>query len=466
MKTALIVVLLAVAVLTAGGFIAGPRVLERLQAIRSQAEIKEVRTAEVRRDELVETVSAPGELEPHTKVEISAQVSARIEQLPYEEGDEVSQGDLIVKLDDRDLRAALEGANARRDGELARLEAEKARLAGLTSAHEFATRELERKQSLHASGDIADKDLDLALERTEDMLSQIAVARHTIATIESSLAGAEADISRTEEGLAKTVILAPMDGVITALNAEVGEVVMIGTMNNPGTVIMTIADLDRMQVNAQVSESDIAVVDEGQPCRVHLIAYRDQVFSGTVTHISLQRRVAQDGSGFFETEVEIDLQGRRLRSGLTSNVDIEIGRHEGLVIEDQAIRDVPIDDLPEDVRRGNPLVDLDRRTTQAVYRSIDGKAVVAPVATGPSDLTRTLILDGLEEGDRVIVGPFKVLDTLAPDDAILDLSTAPKPGDEGADAPKASEEDAEAPEPDDEGAEAPNLDEADDGESG
>src|SRR5690606_29623811 len=109
------------------------------------------------------------------------------------------------------------------DGEAFRLQSEQARLAGLLSTQAFAQKQLERRQALFDTGDLPRKELDDALERVAELQAQVDATKYTISVIESSLAGAKADIDRANQALAKTVIRAPMDGVITALNAEVGE---------------------------------------------------------------------------------------------------------------------------------------------------------------------------------------------------------------------------------------------------
>lgn len=432
MKTLLVIILIVGGLVVAAVMVGAPAVGEALRSLQPEPEVLEVRVATVSSGTLVETISAPGTIEPRTKVEISSEVSARIEQLPFREGDVVAKGDMVVKLDDRDLQAALESARSRKTGEENRLQAEQARVVGLASNLRFAVRQQERKQALFDSGDISSRELDEADERVDDLESGIEAARFTISVIESSMAGADADVDRALEALSKTVITAPMDGKITALNAEIGEVVLVGTMNNPGTVILTIADLSRMIVKAEVSEVDVARIAEGQPAKVHIIAYRDDVFSGVVTQIALQRSVTPNGTGFFETEVEIDTREELIRSGHAANVDIEVGRHEGLSVEDQAIRDFAVDELPEEIRREHPLVDRSRRTTEVVFRMQDGAAVLTPVRTGPSDLTHTLVTEGLEAGDRVIIGPFKVLEQLEPGAEVLEIGTAAAadPGDD------------------------------------
>ena len=245
----------------------------------------EARMDTVKHGVLQEVVSAPGEVEPDTKVDISAEVSARIDALPLREGDLVTKGDLVVKLDDRDLKAALKSAQARRDAEYFRLKSEQASLAAPMARLETAKRQLERQKKLFETGDISRIALEDAQQSVDDLSAQVGAAQHSISVIESSLAASEADISRANEALGRTEIRAPMDGVVTALNAEVGELVMVGTMNNAATVILTVADLSSMHLDARVSESDIARVLRAQKAEIRINAYRDEVFDLSLIHI-------------------------------------------------------------------------------------------------------------------------------------------------------------------------------------
>jgi len=122
--------------------------------------------------------------------------------------------------------------------------AEKARLVGLKSSLEFAMIERDRQRDLIETGDVPQKSVDEAEERFRDLEANVEAARHSVGMITSSIEAADADIQRAREALAQTEIAAPMDGVVIRLNAEVGEVVLVGTMNNPGTVILTVADLE------------------------------------------------------------------------------------------------------------------------------------------------------------------------------------------------------------------------------
>jgi HlyD family secretion protein len=253
----------------------------------------EVRVAKVERRELLETVSAPGELDPEVKVDVSAEVSARILELPFREGATVRKGELVVKLDDRDLQASLQAQMARRDGERFRLRSEQERLAGPNSQLANARATLERQQTLFKTGDVSRATLDDAIARVRDLEAQIASAREGLSVIEASLVAAEADIERARELLKKTTIFAPIDGQITELNAEAGELVVVGTMNNAGTKILTVADLGSVRLKAKVAESDVARVSAGQDATVRVNAYRNRDFKGSVDRVALARGTEQ-----------------------------------------------------------------------------------------------------------------------------------------------------------------------------
>jgi HlyD family secretion protein len=384
----------------------------------SQEKGRVVRVQIVARESLLEFVSAPGEIEPNIKVDVSAEIAARIVHLPFREGEAVSKDDVIIRLDAREFEARLESAEARRDAKSFQLQAEQSSIAGPKASLANARVFLKRQESLFETGDIARQNLDDARNRVSGMIAQVESAQLSISVVESSLAAAEAEIAQAQKGLDRTVMRSPITGVITILNAEIGELVMVGTMNNPGTVIMTIADLTRMRLDARVSEADIARIETHQPAVVRINAYPKEEFEGSVERIALQRSLDRDGSGFFKTEVQLELNGRRIYSGLAANVDIEIANHEGLVVPSQTVLDIKTDDLPMS-HLNDPLVDRSRRTQTIVYRVVDGKALMTPVEIGPSNLASTIISKGLAVDDTVIVGPYKALEKLKDGEAVL-----------------------------------------------
>jgi HlyD family secretion protein len=416
----LVTFIIIFAVLATGAIVGAEQLREALSSLSTEPPRIDVRTETTDETTLVETISAPGEIEPFTKVDISAEVSARITELPFREGATVEKDDVIVRLDDRQLKAQLASSEARRKEGTFRLEAEQARLAGLHSRLAFARKDLERQQSLLATGDVAMSAVDDALERVEDIQSSIDATTSTISVLESSLEVAQAEIDRANTDLEHTVIRAPMAGVITTLNVEVGQAVL-GTVSNAGTHIMTIADLSRMILNARVAESDIARVQANQGAKIYVNAYPDIVFDGRVDRIAMQRSGPADGTGHFTTEIEIDLAGRSLYSGLVANVDIEIAAHVGVVVPSQAIIEMDVAELPPEIDNDHPLVDRARETTSVVFRVEEGVALCTPVRTGPSNLTDTLIPEGLDPGERVVTGPYKTLAKIKHRDAVAEV---------------------------------------------
>ena len=177
MRTFLIVISSIIAIAMVGLVVAGPSVLKYLPDFGSRDDALAVRMAPVEVRELVETISAPGELEPEVKVEVSAEVSARILELPFREGATVRAGEVVVKLDDRDLEASLAAQMARRDGERFRLRSEQERLSAPISQLANAKANLERQEALFKTGDVSRASLDDAVARVRELEAQIAAAR-------------------------------------------------------------------------------------------------------------------------------------------------------------------------------------------------------------------------------------------------------------------------------------------------
>jgi len=407
----------------------------------------EVRIEQPQRGELVEYVSAPGEIEPKTKVAISAKVSARITELPYDEGNVVTCGkpqatppvpaSVLVRLDAKDLESQLRSAEAARAAQAAEFEVEKARISsqqasldGLGETLKQAQRDLERKKGLFESQDISQSTLDQAQCTVDEHQAQYESAKHalkaaelTLVVLNHNLEVADARIAQAREALSYTTITSPIDGVVTRINAEVGEVVMTGTMNNPGTVIVQVADLSQMLVVAQVDEADIGQLQVGQRAKIYVQAFGDIEFTGVVHSIALTHSLSENRTKYFRTEILLDDDPNvaKLYSGLTADVDIETRTHTNIIkAPSQAVLAREVDALPPEIRDNCPQVDKNKTHATVVYRFIDGKAVVTPVKIGPSDLTHTIITSGISEQDKIVVGPYKVLDGLKHDQHLRD----------------------------------------------
>ena len=423
--------------------------------LKGPGKVTTVRMEKAQKGQLIEFVSAPGEIEPRTNVEISAKIAARIVELPYEEGDTVTCGDenanppvpasVLLRLDAKDLESGLRLAEAGRDGQVAHVEVEKARiksqrasLEGLGASLEQARRDLDRQRGLLETNDIAQATFDQAQARYDELKAQreasvyaLQSAELNLVVLQHNLEAANAGIAQAQEALSYTTITSPIDGTITRINAEVGELVMTGTMNNPGTVIMEIGDLSQMLLVAQVDEADVGKMAVGQKATVKVQAFPDDEFAGAVDLIALTHRMSATGTKYFRTEILLEGDVEKLYSGLTAHVDIETRKYENVLnLPSQAVLGAAIDDLPLKIRESSPEVDTSKTYVAVVYRYIDGKAVVTPVETGQSNLTHTIIKSGITEEDKVVVGPYKVLESIKHNQIIQDEreSKTKKPG--------------------------------------
>jgi HlyD family secretion protein len=411
-------------VLCGGGgyFVAGTDAgRDLIKQLRPDQKQTEVRIDAVQRGDLVRVVSAPGTVEPQVKVQISAQVSAKIIALPFREGDDVKKGEVLVRLDADDYIAALEQAKANLKGEEARLE-------GLQAALVEATAERTRVRGLFETKDLAQSDLDAAESAYLRALSAVHAGEHSVEI-------ATANIVRAQKNLDLCTISSPIDGTVTLRNSEVGEQVL-GTFNNAGSVIMEIANLSVMVMKAKVDEANIAPVKAGQDATININAYQDHPFRGVVDLVGLKKMIDKDGTGYFQTDILVKVdkpdelpKGDRLRSGYAANADIRVQTNAGVLkVPSQAVVDRRTDELPKEIVDKGENIDKTKTFARVVFKLVDGKATPVPVSIGTSDVTHTIIVGGLSEGERIITGPYKVLTTLRADQKVVEEGTVPKDG--------------------------------------
>lgn len=399
LKWFFIIALVFVVIVAGAGVFLYPKIKKLQESKAGGQNGAEVITVAVEPDRLVKTISAPGDVEPRRKVNISARVSAQINELPFKEGDFVKEGDVIIRLEDKTLKADLASNEASLKGTEARLEGSRASYINSLS-------EWERVDSLYKSKDVSKAELDSAEAR-------LRLAESDLRAAEQNVEVAKAGVTRSREAVGYTVIKAPMNGRITRLHSEIGETVT-GSVTNFGTVILEMADLTEMLVNAEIDESDIAPVRIGQSARVYINAFDGVVYEGTVESIALQHSIdPSDRSKYYKTEILLHLDDEaQIFAGLTANVDVEVETLEGILkIPSQAVIDKRIDELEPDIAESE-VIDKNKTFARVVYVLVEGKAIETPVKIGPSDLTATAVLAGLDPGAEVIVGPWKTLQEL------------------------------------------------------
>jgi HlyD family secretion protein len=379
----------------------------------------EVQTAKVTRQKIVQKVSATGKIQPKTKVDISADVSAKILKLPVVEGQWVEKGALLVGLDRDRYVASVESAEANVHSAEANATLVRANL-------NQAEREHDRSKELLASGLESQADFD-----TKQATYQVEVARYKSA--QDQVAQAQAALKQARDDLRKTTIYAPMAGTICGLNKEQGEIALGSQFQKD--VIMTVADLTKMEAQVNVDENDIGSVGLGQKAEVEVDALPNQVLHGVVTEMANAANSTGAGTTDQKTEFEVKVAitdpPKVLRPGMTATADIITKTNDhALSVPLQSVAVRPVDQL---ATKGEKRQDAEKRYkadkdgfVEFVFCIENGKAVARQVKTGIQSDELIEILDGLKEGDEVVTGSYRAISKDLENGAAVTINNNPK----------------------------------------
>jgi HlyD family secretion protein len=345
-------------------------------------------------------VVATGKVEPITKVEIKSKANGIIQALNVDVDTSVNEGDILVVLDKELLAATLRGAEANLQAARASLEAAEAQVKkNIVEAEgpdaEFARRAYERAQTLFAQHLIAPSALDdahglveVADNRKRAANSQLAVTEAKVAEARAQVAQAKAAAERAAEDVANATIRAPIRGTVLSRDVEIGSPVSsILNLGANATLVMTLGDINQVFVRGKVDEADIGRVRLGQPARIRVETFKDKTFEGRVTQIS-PMGVEKDNVTNFEVRVSIDNPGKELKANMTANAEIVLEEHPNALI-------VPESAVTYDAQK-NASIDVADPASKSGRRRI---AVKLGVGNG----TKVQVLEGLKDGDKVIL---------------------------------------------------------------
>jgi len=310
-----------------------------------------------------QVVSAPGKIHALKEVNINSDIMGKLVKLYVEDGDWVKEGQLLAKLDSTEQFAAYMRV-------IANVGANKANL-------EFKEQQFQRKKELYEKGLIS-------RENYQDIARLVEVDRLT-------LENARAELKRVKKRLEKTTIRSPIPGTVMSVNVEEGENVITGTMNNPGTVLLTVSNLDAMEMLADVNESEIPLISINDTTRVSVEAFPDTEFIGTVYNIASMPKIQQGLSGAVEFEVKINLP-----------------HHPGMLPGMSASCEI-ITEFKEDVLRVPLQAIVTEKNEKGVYRVQNGQVEFTSITTGITETKWAEIIEGLEEENLIVTGPLKIL---------------------------------------------------------
>jgi HlyD family secretion protein len=345
-------------------------------------------------------------INPETKVDVSAEISGEIVQLPFKEGDTVKKGDLLVKI-----KADIYGE---------RINQQQAGVTYSRTQVEVAENnlrktelELKRLEQLHQSGLVSQSELDNARIAYEVALSQVKSANANVSQNVAMLRQSSQDLS-------KATIRSPMPGIVTALNNELGEKV-VGTQQMAGTVIMTVSDLSVMDAEIEISETDITNVKLGDTADIEVDAFPDRIIKGLVYEISNSAKSKGIGTQEqiinFIVKIRIVDQDIYLKPGMSCNADIKVNSKNDVISvpiqsitarEEENMNNTEEDEEFKRVSEEN--VKKKEKPREVVFVVEDGKpqkVKMVEVKTGISDDKYIEITEGLQPDQEIVKGPYK-----------------------------------------------------------
>ena len=388
---------------------------------RQKGKAVPVLASRVETQDIVSKVTANGKIQAENRVEMSALVMGQIVNLAVREGDRVKKGDFLLQIDRNRAAAEEAGSSAALRGSLADRDSARATM-------EQAARDFERTRRNYEAHITSEAEFQHARSALE-------TARSAFESAQNRVEQMRAGLNANRDTLSKTTVRAPIDGVVTTLRVKAGEVTVIGTMNNPGTQLLTISDMSTVEAVLMVDETDTPSVQVGQKTVLVIDAYPGREFDGIVTEVgnSPIRRDDPDLQGLTTTSDAINFKVKAkvlapppsVRPGFSVTADIITGtkaRVPAVPLAAVVVRDSP---------KGEKTEAGKLKTEEGVYALRDGKAVFAPVKTGISGELMVEVVSGLQAGEEVITGPFKALRQIKDGDPVKRMSEKERKAAEG-----------------------------------
>ena len=385
--------------------------LAYVSAKKNQSKSVEVRTEKVESRDLVASVTASGQIQPRTKVNVSADVTGKIVTLAVKEGDIVKKGQFLLQIDPEQVTAALQRAEAF----LASSKAQEAQSrANLLQAQKNYERQIALKSSAA---------LGVSEEQLEQLKTQSEVSRALAEAAKFSVVQAVASVRDARQALTRTTIVAPMSGKITRLVVEQGETAIMGTLNKDAATLLTISDMSVLETKVKVDETDVARISVGDSAIIQIDAFPDTTFVGRVIEIS-NSSVAKSGSTTATSDQAIDYEVRvqllnppkETRPDFSATAKIVTANRRNVLsipIIALTVREnekLPNSDTAVTVGRGQPTKEVGKRDVEGVFVvGTDNKVSFRPVKVGIAGERHFEVLDGLKSGDNIVAGTYQAI---------------------------------------------------------
>jgi len=388
----------------------------------------QVRVETIGEQDIVSTITATGSVRARRQVNISSDVMGRVVQLNVAEGDEVEQDQLLLTIDPRQVEAAYSRAQASLSQTESQVAQQRANLLQ-------AERELARLADLRASGVVTPQELEAAETRVEVQTAMLNSSLHGVDQ-------ARAALEEAAEQLSRTTIRAPIGGRVIRLNIEEGETAVVGTMNNPGSLLLTIGDLSAIEAVMVVDETDVPMISVGDSAVVELDAFPGQLFGARVSTIgnsSIQSGSASaQASVTFEVVLTLLERPDNLRPDLSATADIIVEQRKGVIsapiisviLEPEtvpAVEAAPAAVNEAEASAPGPTARSTQHRAEGVFVVRDGRAVWTPVTLGITGQEYFEVLSGLSGGEQVVAGPYQTIRALRDGDPVQITTESSEP---------------------------------------
>lgn len=408
----------------------------------------------IRQRDLEATVIASGKVRPKRQVNVSANTVGKVTRLGVKEGQRVAAGQFLLEIDPRSLAGQLQRGEASVAAARSGLAQTRTTIDQVWAQLELSRQHLARQHELWKEGLTTRDALDRAENEVRVREAELQTRGQEVITREEQIKQEQASLETTRYNLSQVIINSPIEGIITRRNVEEGETAVLGTMNNPGTVLLTIADMSVVEAEVEVDETDIPTVSLGQEARVTIDAMSDRTFRGVVTEIGnspIQATTLQNSQRATNFKVVITLDSTRerpvdVRPGFSCIATIVTAtRRAALALPIQAltVREMLFNQAGEIVhepprdRRRRPGASVEptvaaaepppghtRNETEGVFVVRDARAMFVPVKTGIIGDRYFEVVKGLAVGDTVVTGPFGSLRQLADGEAVTENEPA------------------------------------------
>ena len=403
----------------------------------------EVTVDKIEQRDLEAIVSASGKIQPKKSVQISAETMGKVVNLSVREGDIVKAGQPLLQIDPRTLETQVQNHEASLATARSMLDQTKSQVDTAKVALRQAQYDFTRQEGLWKNGLTTKDAYDRAKNTVNTAETNLLQAEQSVVAQEQRIKSEEANLTSAKYDLTKVRVVSPIDGLVTTRNIEEGETAMIGTMNNAGTVLLTIADMSVIQAEVEVDETDIPFVAIGQLAKITIDALPDQTFPGKVTEVGNSPIVVAGATTTtratnFKVVVVIQVVVPGVRPGFTCTSVITTAKRAKVLsvpIQATTVREMVVDDKGQIVRnepaRGRAAAPRSVQPTSAelkpgqskkelegVFVVRDGRAVFTPIKTGIAGEKYFELLSGLALGDQVITGPFASVRSLKDNDPV------------------------------------------------